>query len=211
MKVLVACEESQAVTKAFRARGHNAYSCDLEPCSGGRPEWHIQEDIFSGVLRDGWDVMIAFPPCTRLSNSGVRWLHSPPKNKTWDEMWHELYEAVTFYKKIRAIGIKKIAIENPIMHKYARAMIGNLERKIVQPWWFGEKAFKATGFELHNLPELLPTNKLIPPLKGTEEHKQWSAIHRMPPSKDRAKLRSKTYPGIAKAMAEQWGSLKKLA
>ena len=107
MKVLVACEESQAVTKEFRKLGHEAYSCDILPCSGGHPEWHIQHDLFSGVLGYDYDMMIAFPPCTRLANSGVRWLHRPPKNKTWDEMWLELYDAVTFYKKVRNVGIKK--------------------------------------------------------------------------------------------------------
>jgi len=204
MKVLVACEESQKVAIAFRKKGHEAYSCDLQDCSGGHPEWHIKDDVLRHI-NDGWDMMIAHPTCTRLANSGVRWLWKPPKNRTFNDMWHELYEAVNFYIALRNANIKKKALENPIMHKYARAMIGNIERQIVQPWWFGDKAFKATGFELFNLPELIPTNKLIPPLKDTEEYKEWSAIHRMSPGPERAKLRSKTYQGIADAIANQWG------
>lgn len=204
MKVLVACEESQAVTIAFRNKGHEAYSCDLLDCSGGHPEWHIRTDVLS-IINDGWDMMIAHPDCTRLTNAGVRWLHTPPPGKTFDEMWNGLYEGVKFYKTLRDANIPKKAIENPIMHKYARAMIGNIERQIVQPWWFGDKAFKATGFELYGLPDLIATDLLIRPDPGTDEHKAWSIIHRMSPGPERAKLRSKTFPGIAAAMAEQWG------
>jgi hypothetical protein len=204
MKVLVACEESQVVTKAFRARGHEAYSCDIIDCSGGFPEYHIKDDVLNH-LNDGWDMMIAHPVCDRLTNAGVRWLHIPPPKRTFNEIWKELYESVEFYLKLRNANIDKKALENPIMHKYARAMIGLKHRQIVQPWWFGDRAFKATGFELFNLPELKPTNKLIPPKSGTKEHKTWSTIHRMTPSKNRKKLRSKTFPGIAQAMADQWG------
>ncbi len=205
MKVLVACEESQAITIAFRKRGHDAYSCDLIDCSGGHPEWHIKADVLTVIDNRCWDMMIAHPACTRLTNAGVRWLHTPPQGKTFDEIWKELYEAVKFYIALRDAPIEKKALENPIMHKYARAMIGSIKRQIVQPWWFGNKAFKATGFELYGLPELIPTNKLVPPKKGTEEYKTWSLIHRMPPGPERTKLRSKTFPGIAAAMAEQWG------
>lgn len=162
MRVLIACEEIQVVCKAFRKRGHEAFSCDLIDCSGGHPEWHIKDDVLNH-LDDNWDMMIAHPICTRLTNSGVRWLHVPPPGKTWDQMWKELYDAVTFYKKLRDANIPKKAIENPIFHKYARAMIGSSDRQVVQPWWFGDKAFKATGFELIDLPELVPTNKLTPP------------------------------------------------
>ena len=202
MKILVACEESQAVTIELRKLGHEAYSCDIQPCSGGFPQWHIQGDVRS-ILNDGWDMMIAHPVCTRLTNSGVRWLHIPPKGKTLKQMWNELDEAAEFYKILRDAPIKMKAIENPIMHKYARERIGEMKRQIVQPWWFGDKAFKATGFELIGLPELIPTNKLIPPKKDTDEHKEWSAIHRASPGPNRSKIRSKTYPGIAKALAAQ--------
>lgn len=122
-------------------------------------------------------------------------------------MWVELIAAAESYKKARASKCPKIAIENPIMHCYARELIGPIDRQIVQPHWFGDKAFKATGFELKGLPPLVPTNKLNPPKPGTDEHKAWSAIHRCPPGPNRKKIRSKTFPGIAEAMAQQWGSL----
>ncbi len=204
MKILVACEESQVVAKAFRDRGHSAYSCDNENFSGNFRHWHIKTDVFN-IINDGWDMMIAHPPCTRLANSGVRWMHVPPKNKTLVEIWKEFFEGCEFYKKLRDAKIPKKAIENPVMHRHAKEVIGSIERHIVQPWWFGDKAFKATGFELFNLPKLKPTNKLLPPKKGTKEHKEWSWIHCLPPSKNRSILRSKTFPGIANAMAEQWG------
>lgn len=205
MKILIACEESQAVCIELRKLGHEAYSCDIEPCSGGHPEWHLRQDVLE-ILGHGWDMMIAHPPCTRLANSGVRWLNSPPKSKTMVQIWREFFEGCSFYEKIRLAPIGKIAIENPIMHKHAKEIIGAIDRQIIQPWWFGDKAFKATGFELKGLPELKPTNKLIPPKKGTEEYKKWSAIHYMSPGPNRSRLRPKTFPGIAKAMAAQWGT-----
>jgi hypothetical protein len=206
MMVLVACEESQAVTKEFRRLGHEAWSCDLDDCSGGRPEWHIKDDVLNH-LNDGWDMMIAHPVCTRLTNAGVRWLKVPPKGKSLDEMWSELRKAANFYNKLRDADIPKKCIENPIMHKYARELINPGHRQVVQPWWFGDKAFKATGLELIGLPGLVATDKLTPPKPGTDEHKKWSWIHRMPPGPERARLRSKTFPGIARAMAEQWGGV----
>lgn len=204
MKVLVACEESQIVTKEFRKRGHEAYSCDIKDCSGGHPEWHIKDDVLNHI-NNGWDAMIGHPDCTRLTNAGVRWLHKPPKDKTLVEMWQEFFIAVEFYKKLRDAPIKKKAIENPVMHLHAKELIMTKKRQIVQPWYFGDKAFKATGFELYGLPELKDTVRLVPPKPGTEEHKKWSFIHRMPPGPKRAELRSKTFPGMAAAMAEQWG------
>ena len=204
MRVLVACEESQAVTIEFRKRGHEAYSCDIDPCTGGYPEWHIQGDALE-VINQDWDLMIAHPPCTRLTNAGVRWLSVPPKGRTLTSMWKELFDGAEFYKALRDCGIPKIAIENPVMHLHAKELINPGKRQVVQPWYFGDEAFKATGFELIGLPELKDTNRLTPPKPGTDEHKEWSWIHRMPPGPDRARLRSKTFPGIAKAMAEQWG------
>lgn len=210
MRILVACEESQAATIELRKLGHEAYSADIDPCSGGYPEWHIQGDVLN-ILNNGWDMMIAHPPCTRLTNAGRRWMHVPPKNRTMVEMWQEFFSGVEFYKAIRNANIPKIAIENPIMHDHARELLGKKVRNIVQPWWFGDKAFKATGFELINLPGLisnlpgnLPGARLVAPKSGTDEHKKWSKVHRMSPGPERTRLRSKTYPGIAKAMAEQW-------
>ena len=202
MRVLIACEFSGIVRDAFVKRGHDAWSCDLLPTE--RPGRHIQDDVLT-ILNDGWDLMIAHPVCTRLANSGVRWLHTPPKNRTLGEMWIELDEAALFYKKLRAANIPKKAIENPVMHPHAKERIGITYRHIVQPWWFGDKAFKGTGFELINLPRLIPTNKLSPPKRGTDEYKKWSWVHREPPGPNRQKNRSRSFPGIADAMALQWG------
>lgn len=209
MKVLIACEESQAVCKEFRALGHDAFSCDVDPCSGGHPEWHIQADVLE-VINQGWDLMIAHPPCTRLTNAGRRWLHNPPNGKTMVEMWGDFFKGVEFYKALRNAPIPMIAIENPVMHDHARELLGKEARSIIQPWWFGEKMFKATGFELIGLPKLVEGENSLRneiPEKGTGEHKAWSWVHRLPPSPERARLRSKTPAGIAKAMAEQWGDL----
>ena len=162
MRVLVACEYSGTVRDAFHALGHEAMSCDLLPTETPGP--HYQGDVFD-VINRGWDLMIAHPPCTRLTNSGVRWLHKAPTGRTEQEMWDELNEAAHFYKRLRAACIPKKAIENPIMHKYARALIEPGFRQVVQPWWFGDPYFKATGLELINLPALVPTQKLIPPGK----------------------------------------------
>lgn len=191
MRVLVACEESQEVCKAFRAKGHEAYSCDILPCSGGHPEWHIQDDVIKH-LNDGWDMMIAHPPCTRLCNSGVSWLAKR-------DLWVELQVAAYFFSYLLTAPIPKIAVENPIMHKYAIAIIGRKQDQIIHPWMFGHGETKATCLWLKNLPKLVPTNVV----EGREQR-----LHKLPPSPERAKLRSKTYPGIAKAMAEQWGSVK---
>lgn len=203
MRVLVACEYSGVVRDAFIARGHDAISCDLLPTD--KPGPHIQGDVLDHLGSD-WDMLIAHPPCTRLTNSGVRWLHKPPKGKTLDDMWRELDEAVEFYKALRAAKIKRKCIENPVMHKYARERLGSIKRQVVQPWWFGEKTFKATGYELHGLPELVATNKLDTPKPGTGEHKEWSWVHRCPPGPNRWKIRSTTPKGIASAFAEQWGN-----
>lgn len=204
MNVLIACECSAVVRDAFRALGHNAWSCDLKECRGD-PEWHIQDDVLNELQPGRWDLMIAHPECTRLANSGVRWLHKPPTGKTVEQMWEELKQAAEFYKKLRDAPVPRKAIENPVMHKYARELINPGKRQIVQPWHFGEPFFKATGFELFNLPALKDTNRLQPPEKGTEEHKEWSMIHRCPPGEGRAEIRSRTFPGIADAMADQWG------
>ena len=204
MRVLIACEFSGIVRSAFRARGHDAWSCDLLPAEDGSP-FHIQGDALDAA--DGsWDLMIAHPPCTRLSNSGVRWLHKPPSGKTLADMWLGLEQAVDFYKALRDAPIPRKAIENPIMHKYAKVKIRPGWRQIVQPWMFGEPFFKATGFELINLPALVPTNVLILPEKGSAEHKSWSAVHREPPGPDRWKNRSRSFKGVSEAMALQWGN-----
>lgn len=204
MRVLVACEYSGIVRDAFACRGHDAWSCDMLPTES--PGHHYQGDI-RDILGDEWDLMIAHPPCTRLTNAGVRWLHKPPTGRTLADMWHELEEGAAFYRELRDADIPHKCIENPIMHKYAIELIKPGHRQFVQPHQFGEPQFKAVGLELINLPDLMPTNKLDVPKKGTPEHTQWSQVHRASPGPDRAKIRSRFFPGIAAAMAEQWSSL----
>jgi hypothetical protein len=202
---LVGCEFSGRVREALRRNGHDAWSCDLLLAEDESP-YHIQGDVLDH-LDDGWDGAVFHPTCTRLTNSGVRWLHVPPPGRTMAEMWQELAEACAFYRRLRSAPIPKIAIENPVMHKYARDQIGIVKRHIVQPWWFGEPQFKATGWELINLPPLVATNRLVPPKPGTEEHKRWSKVHRASPGPDRWKDRSRTLPGPAQAMADQWAGI----
>ncbi len=199
MKVLIACEYSGRVRDAFRKLGHDAMSCDLLPSDNPIPGCHYQGDVFD-IIDDGWDLMIAHPPCTRLANSGVRWLRER-------DLWDDLVEAAKFYNKFQQSTIKMKCIENPVMHKYAKAMVGDIKRQVVQPWWFGEETFKATGYELTGLPDLLATNKLNTPKAGSDEHKKWSWIHRASPGPNRWKIRSTTPQGIADAMADQWGKL----
>lgn len=216
MKVLVACECSGVVRRAFRALGHDAWSCDLKPSEDNSP-FHIQGDARDVVLwtqggqwrneRPEWDMLIAHPVCRRLTNAGVRWLDTPPRGRTIEEMWDELREGAALFSAFWNAPIERVAVENPIMHKYARELIENFEQPhIVQPWWFGDETFKATGWTLRNLPRLTPTNKLTPPKKGTEEHKRWSWVHRMPPGPDREAARSRFHPGMSAAMAAQWGA-----
>jgi site-specific DNA-cytosine methylase len=185
MRVLVACEESQAVTKAFRYKGHEAYSCDIVDCSGGYPEWHLKKNVLN-ILDNNWDMIIAFPPCTHLAVSGARWF----KDKR-----EEQKQAIEFFIALANAPCHKIAIENPI------GIMSTKYRKpdqIIQPWQFGHGETKATCLWLKKLPLLIPTNIV----EGREQR-----IWKMPSSKDRAKLRSKTFEGIAQAMADQWGKL----
>ncbi len=193
MRVLIACEESQIGCLAFRNRGHEAYSCDIVDCSGGHPEWHIKADVFD-VLDNGWDMMIAHPVCTYLCNSGVRWLYKNG-HKNYDR-WGKMYAAALFFRDLFNANIEKIVIENPIMHKYARKIIEYKYDQIIQPWQFGHGETKATCLHILGLPLLQPTDIV----KGREHR-----IHKMAPSTDRGRLRSRSYPGILKAMANQWG------
>lgn len=209
-RVLIGCEQSGVVRRAFAARGYDAWSCDLLP-SEDRSNKHIQGDIRE-VLNDGWDLIAVFhPPCTRLCNSGVRWLHTPPPGRTLESMWEELDEGAALFSDVWNANCPRVAVENPVMHKYAKERIQNFApaSQTVQPWWFGEPAFKATGLYLRGLPNLEPTNKLSPPRKADEpeRHKEWSFVHMATPGADRWKLRSKTFQGVADAMADQWGAL----
>jgi hypothetical protein len=201
-RILIACEYSGIVRDAFSARGFDVWSCDILPSE--RPGNHLQCDVRE-VLDDGWDAMIAHPVCKRLTNAGRRWLHNPPKGKTMVQMWRDFFEGVSFYNELRNAPIPIKGIENPVMHDHANECLKIDRRQIVQPWWFGDRAFKATGWELIDLPDLKPTNKLIPPNAGTDSHKEWSWVHRMSPGPEREKERSRFHPGMAEAMAKQWG------
>ena len=188
MKVLIACEESQAVCKEFRARGHEAYSCDIISCSGGHPEWHLQVDALE-LLKMQWDLIIAHPPCTDLASSGARWFAEKRKDGRQQA-------AIDFFMRFVYCDCPRIAIENPV------GIMSTVYRKpdqIIQPWQYGHGEVKTTCLWLKGLKLLEPTN-----IVDGREQKCW----KMGPSVDRAKLRSKTYAGIARAMAEQWGTTK---
>ena len=203
MRVLVACEESQAVCMAFRERGHEAYSCDLLPCSGGHPEWHIRADVRT-LLNDYFDLVIFHPPCTILSNSGVRWLHEI------DGRWDELAMAIEFFNLRHKFNSPKVATENPVPHKYAvrgRYLDGSgigKEDQAFQPWHFGHRKMKETRLWLKGLPLLQWTNVVGPPPKNKAERRKWADCWMASPGPDRARIRSITYPGVAAAMASQW-------
>lgn len=198
MKVLVACEYSGTVRDAFRALGHDAMSCDLEPTDAPGP--HYFGDV-RDVLHDGWDLMIAHPPCTYLTNSGVRWLNKDPSR------WQKMYEAADFFRLLWSAPIKHIAIENPIMHGHAKESIGNISQsQVIQPWQFGHPESKATCLWLKNLPLLQGTKNVHKEMLALPKNVQ-HRLHFLPPSKLRWKLRSTTFSGIAEAMADQWGRL----
>ena len=199
MRVLVACEYSATVRDAFRAKGHDAWSCDLLP-TDGNPKWHLIGDVLE-IIDDGWDLMIAHPPCTYLTNSGVTWLHRDPGR------WAKLDEGAAFFKALLDAPVKRIAIENPVMHKYAKERIGGVRQtQTIQPYQFGHLEQKATCLWLKGLMPLRPTTDLKAETKALPDN-QRQRLHYLPPSADRWKLRSTTYKGIAEAMADQWGGI----
>jgi hypothetical protein len=206
MKILIACEFTGVMRREFRARGHDAWSCDLLPAADNSL-FHIQGDAIEAANMDCWDLMIAHPPCTRLCNSGVRWLYGGKGTVVDPEKWQAMIEGAEFYSRLWQADIPRIAIENPVMHKHARHVLDIQKHEIqfVQPWWFGDPFFKLTGFRSKNLPPLYATNRLKPPKSGTAEHKAWSKVHRASPGPNRWAERSATFPGIAAACAEQWG------
>lgn len=198
-RVLVACEFSGIVRRAFAALGHDAWSCDLLPAEDGS-NCHVTGDA-RDLLDDNWDLLIvAHPPCTRLCNSGVRWLHNPPPGKTAEEMQAELREGAELFAAFWNAPIARRCIENPVMHRHAKSLIRNFEppAQSVQPWQFGHPETKRTCLWLANLPPLKPTNIV----DGRE-----ARVHRMPPGPNRWRERSRFFPGIAAAMAKQWGEL----
>lgn len=195
MRILVGCEESGVVSAAFRKRGHEAISCDILGTRGDSA-WHITGDIFKAIRKRGpWDMGIFFPPCTHLASSGARWF----KYKLAEQ-----YEALQFVRDLYYCGIPKIAIENPIgVLSNPRTGLGK-PTQIIQPWMFGHRETKATCLWLRELPLLVPTDIVGPP-STPEEKKEFAKVHRMPPGPNRARDRSKTYQGVADAMAAQWG------
>jgi hypothetical protein len=206
LRVLIGCEFSGIVRRAFAARGHDAWSCDLMPAED-RSNRHIIGDI-RDILADGWDLlMVAHPPCTRLCNSGIRWLSAPPKGRTLAEMWEDLDRAADLFSACWNAPIEHICLENPIMHRHAKQRIVGYRApaQLIEPWHFGHPVFKRCGLYLKNLPPLFPTAILNPPAPGTPDHKAWSSIHRMPSSPNRARERSRFFSGVAEAMADQWG------
>ena len=203
MRILVACEESQAVTKELRKLGHEAFSCDILECSGGHPEWHLQQDVFE-VINQGWDMMIAFPPCTDLAVSGAR--HFERKRADGSQQ-----RSIKFFMDLVNAPIEKIAIENPI------GIMSSEYRKpnqIIQPWQFGDKAQKSTCLWLKNLPKLEHTNIVekgeffeFVSKKGEKKRMPmwyYKALQDAKTPEQRRTLRSKTFKGIAEAMAKQW-------
>lgn len=195
-RILVACEFSGIVRRAFASRGHDAWSCDLLPAED-RSNRHITGDV-RDVLHDGWDMLIvAHPPCTRLCNSGVRWLTAPPVGKTLEQMWRELDEGAALFSDLWNAPIERIAVENPVMHRHAKERIRNYQEpaQSVQPWQFGHGETKRTCLWLRNLSPLTPTNIVAG---------RTPRVHHMSPGPDRWKERSRFFPGIAEAMADQW-------
>jgi len=219
MRVLIACEESQSVCKAFRSLGHEAFSCDIMECSGGHPEWHIQGDAIEVAYGQDWDLMIAHPPCTYLAVSGARWMYHPDDKDLpfEDRRPHPKHpnrrqqqaDAMEFVMKLSNAPIPRIAIENPV------SVISSKWRKpdqIIQPWEYGHEATKSTCLWLKGLPLLQPTDIVSKgervTFKSGKSHPAWyaEAFYKARTREERSKLRSKTFPGIANAMANQWGS-----
>lgn len=210
VSVAVFCEREGAIRNAFLARGFDAWSVDIEPAADGSNR-HIRDDA-AKVLQHRWDlVILAHPPCPYLCNSGVRWLYRDGRaaNGRDPERWRQMEAAAAFYRMFRdAAHVPLRAIENPAMHRYAQELTGRGEGsqlQTVQPWWFGHPTFKATVWELFGLPPLARAGALTPPRPGTDEHRRWSVVHRMPPGPDRSRKRSATPPPMATAYAAQWG------
>lgn len=194
MRVLIACEESQEVCKAFRTKGHDAYSCDILDCSGGHPEWHIKDDVLK-VIDGTWDLMIAHPPCTYVSNAGARFLY--PKGILNEERLKKGIIARDLFMRLLNANIPKICVENPLP---SSVFCLPKHSQVIQPYEFGHPFKKRTQLWLKGLEKLKPTD-IIEVKESTKIAGNWFNKG----GKDRQKNRSKTFPGIAKAMAEQWG------
>ncbi|MEX5600735.1 hypothetical protein [Pseudophaeobacter sp. C1-32P7] len=216
LRVLIGCETSGIARRAFADRGHDVWSCDIESAEDGSNR-HIRCDIRDGILSEGWDLLaVMHPPCTRLCRSGRRWMSGPgkwtepkklPKGRSLADMRAEFEEGVSIFTACWAAPIDRVAIENPEMNDLARdRMPADLPvPHMVQPFWFGEPAYKATGWYLRGLPQLVETNRLQEPERGSDEWKSWNRIHRMPPGPERARMRSRSFPMMMNAAADQWG------
>jgi len=202
MKILVACEESQTVTIELRKLGHEAFSCDILDCSGGRPEWHIKGDVLE-QLDKGWEMMIAHPPCTYLTVTGNKWM-KPEFATRFPNRKQQRKDAIKFFMALYNCPIEKIAIENPV------GIMSTEFRKpdqYVHPYFFGDKHSKKTGLWLKNLPKLVATEMVEPKMytyKDGRKDPVWHIESLKLPPKERSKVRSKTFPGFAKAMSDQW-------
>lgn len=194
MKVLIACEESQEVCKAFRAKCHEAWSCDIQEPSGDQPEWHLQMDALEAINLYDWDLMIAHPPCTYLCVPGAHYLHKQP------DRWDKMLEGKEFFMKLLNTNIPKICVENPVPHRYAELPKYS---QIIQPWQFGHEVSKRTCLWLKNLPLLKPT-KIMENRGERYYRKDGSVSNSKWYAKSNAKERSKTFRGIAEAMVDQW-------
>lgn len=205
--ILIACEESQVVAIEFRKFGHEAYSCDLLPCSGGHPEWHLKRDV-TKLLDQKWDMIIAFPPCTYITVTGNRWFNIEKYGESAAQRHRDREFAIKFFMMFAECECEKVAIENPV-----GTMSSEWRRpdQIINPWQFGDPFEKKTCLWLRGLPKLLPTNIVTPPkrikFKSGKSMPSWYSDAWRLPKDERAKLRSKTFPGIAMAMASQWGPL----
>ncbi len=195
MRVLVACEYSGRVRDAFAKLGHDAWSCDI--LDSESPGNHIKDDVLNHLDKN-WDLIVAHPPCTYLSNSGVMWLHKQ------EGRWEKMKAAAGFFKRFLEVDCPRVAIENPIMHKYGKELIGENQSQVIQPYMFGHKEQKATCLWLKGLKPLVETDNVKQEMMKLS-NKERQRLHYLPPSKDRAKLRSMTFQGIADAMASQWG------
>lgn len=215
-RVLIGCETSGIFRRAFLAAGFDAWSCDILPAEDGSNR-HFVRDVRE-VLPMGWDlVVVLHPPCTRLCRSGRRWMSGPgrwtppkalPAGRSWESMKEEFEAGVALFSACWRAPCPRVAVENPVMNDLARErMPADLPSPaIVQPFQFGDPAYKATGWYLRGLPPLRETSRLAEPVRGSDEWKRWNAVHRAPRGPDRARFRARSFPGMAAAAAAQWGA-----
>ena len=206
-RILIGCEFTGMIRQKFVDAGHDAWSCDLLPTED-RSRRHIRRDI-RDVINDGWDALIACPPCTRLCHSSVQWLTRAPKFKSVEQVWQELDEAAEFFSLLWNADIPLIALENPIMHRHAKEkIVGYVEpTQIIQPYQFGHNELKRTGLWLKGFPPLVPTTPDVVVPEGRAERKEWQRIHNVTANRYRAKERSRFYAGFAEAMVTEWHHL----